>query len=193
MIIRSRDTNKKQQTQPTKTKTSKRTMTNSSTCPCVLQGGAVEWEIYQDHFTTTSKMAYFGPSGAKIAFSASPFWHYIFSGFSEIRSIFKNTIFAKSRWATQTTKNEDGRGRRHESWPFFEDPDFELRVAMSRLETRKPHYSLQFWAFLHSAQKCQLHTQSSPEGGAKDERPIKCLILSMVPQEDAGHLAHLLR
>ena len=88
-------------------------------------------------------MANFGPSRAKTALSASPFWHYVCSGFSKIRSIFKNPFFfAKSRRATQKHKNEDGRGPRNKFWPCFEDPDFELRVAISRLETWRPIFPI---------------------------------------------------
>ena len=48
----------------------------------------MEREIFRDHVAATSKIAYSGPSCAKIAFSASAFWHYVFGDFSKIRSIF---------------------------------------------------------------------------------------------------------
>ena len=49
-------------------------------------------------------------------------------------------LFTKSRQATQKHKSEDGRGRRNIFRPFFEDPDFQLRVAIWRLETRKTRF-----------------------------------------------------
>ena len=56
----------------------------------------------------------FGPLGAKISFLASPFWHYVFSGFKEIRSIFKTPVFVLQNPGTSPeTQNEDGRGRRN--------------------------------------------------------------------------------
>ena len=73
-------------------------------------------------FAATSKMANLGRSGAKTAFSASPFWRYVFCGFREVRSIFKNPFFAKSRLATQKHKNEDGRGRRNIFCYFLKTP-----------------------------------------------------------------------
>ena len=51
------------------------------------KGGAVEWELYQDHCAVTSKLANFGPSSTKTAFSASHLGT-TFNVVSEIRSIF---------------------------------------------------------------------------------------------------------
>ena len=144
----------------------------SSNSPCVLEG---EWERrcsgmrnISGPFAATSKMAYFGTSRAKIAFLASPFWHYVFSGFSETRF-----CFAKSRRATQKHKNEDGRGPRNKLWPILEDSDFKLRVAISRLEMQTSIFlaALDIFAL---AKKCQLHTHLNPEGSAIDKRPKFC-------------------
>ena len=122
--------------------------------------------MFQDHFAATAKMAYFGSSCAKIAFSTSPRWHYV-CGFREIRSIFKNPSFAKSKRATPKHKNADGCGRRNKFWPSFEDRDFELRGGHFKIGNMKTPVSI----FLHSARKFQLHTHSNP---AKDERPKIC-------------------
>ena len=58
-------------------------------------------------------MANFGPFGAKTnAFLASPLWHYVYSGFSQNRSILKKkkkNVFGKNAGAPKKNKNFMGR------------------------------------------------------------------------------------
>ena len=52
----------------------------------------------------TSKMACFGPSGAKTAFLPSPFWRNVFSGFSETGVILKSPFFQNRGETAKNTK-----------------------------------------------------------------------------------------
>ena len=131
---------------------------------------------FGDHFAATSKMFYFGPFGAyncvfRLAIF-SPFWHYVFSGFSETRSILKSSrLLQKPSAPLQKHKNEDGRGAKPiEILAIF----WKTLILSFLIGNMKSPFSSQFWALLHPAKKCQLHTQSNPEGGAKDERPKIC-------------------
>ena len=90
------------------------------------KGSAMQWEIVRDHLAANSKMADFGPFGAKIAFSASPLWHYVYSGFSQNRPILKNPFLGKMQARHRKTQKFRGRDPRNKFWPFFQDPHFEV-------------------------------------------------------------------
>ena len=66
----------------------------------------------------------------------------------------------------------------------FWRPWFWALCGHFRIGNMKTPCSPQFWAFLHSATRCQLQTQSNPEGGAKDERPK--IICCRVPHFKRG-------
>ena len=89
-------------------------------------------EVFRDHFAATSKMAYFGHSRAKTDVFGLAILALRFQWFQRNSVDFQNPLFTKSRRATQKHKTQDGRGPRNKLWSFFEDPDWELRVAISR-------------------------------------------------------------
>ena len=164
------------------------------------KGIARQWEIFRDHLAADSMMTDFGPFGAKLRFWDSPLWHYVYSGFSQNLSVLKrkkNFFFfgggGKSKRATEKHNNEDGCGPTNKFWPFSEDPDFEL-FEIANVENR---FSLQVWAFLHTAKKCPASHPIEPRRRChilNDQKCVlNCLIFSMVPQDDAGYFAHPLR
>ena len=86
----------------------------------------IEAEMYRDDVAAISKMAYFKP------------YHYVFSGFGENLSIFKNPFLAKSRRATKTHKLRRGAPTQifcH----FSRSLVLGLSIEISRPQTWKTH------------------------------------------------------
>ena len=77
-------------------------------------------QTYRDRSVALTKIAYFGPLGAKLRFAAT---------FSLVSAKFcrfwKHRFFAKRGRDTEKHKNDDGCGTRI----FFRNPDFDLHVA----------------------------------------------------------------
>ena len=93
------------------------------------------------------------PRVPKLRFAASPVWHYVFCGFSEISSILETPFFAKTRRDAKKHKNDDGCGARNIFWPFFPKPRFWPSSCKFDTDNVKNPFSPQFWAFLHIAKK----------------------------------------
>ena len=117
----------------------------------------IEAEIYRDDVAATSKMAYFKPYRAKMGFRTATVSHYVFSGFSENLSIFKNPssghVRPRRTTATLIQTRTEGVGRsvivRNFSWkmPHFQHVApgrrciFEGPVALTAALLKPPkHY-----------------------------------------------------
>ena len=164
-------------------------------------GGAVEWENFRDHFAATSKMAYFGPSGANTAFSASPFWHDVFCGFSGNRPICNNPFFAKSRRATQNTKMRMGAAEEIYFGHFLKTPILSFVWPFQDLKRENPIFTtvLDIFALRYKMQashpkKARRRCRRWKTTKMKDKQFVfESLIFSMVPQDDDGYFTNLLR
>ena len=127
-------------------------------------------------------MAYFGPYRAKMAFAALTVWHYVYSGFSESLSIFKNPILVKSRRATKKQKNEDGRATRKKICHFLRTLVLGASHGHFKIGNLKTPFSPQLWACAHSTDNCEPQTHLKPEGGATDNSrmilryAVKCFV-----------------
>ena len=104
------------------------------------KGRRMQRQIYRDRFVALTKIAYFGPLGAKIAFCGLASLALCFQWFQfgtmfsvvsvKFRRFWKHRFFvAKTRRDTEKHKNDDGRGTRNKFWPFFRNPDFDLHIA----------------------------------------------------------------
>ena len=96
------------------------------------KGRRMQRQIYRDRFGALTKIAHFGPLGAKIAFCGLASLTLRFQWCQRNFVDFGNTVFAKTRRDTKKHKNDDGCGMRNIFWPFFRNPDFDLHVANLR-------------------------------------------------------------
>ena len=129
---------------------------------CVAKQHSLAFAI-RLHFPSLRKEEHKEKSQKSITFSlcrflGTTFWHYVCSGFSEIPSIFKKIpVFSKSRRATQKHKLAMGTAEELCFGHFFETSILRFVWAFQIWKRKSPVFP-QFWAFLHSAEKCQPRT-----------------------------------
>ena len=57
------------------------------------------------------------------------------------------------------------------NWAIFDDPGFGVSCGHFKIGNMKTPFFPQFWPFLHSTVKCQLHNHFNPGGGVTDQKP----------------------
>ena len=131
-----------------------------------------------------------------MGFWTATIWHYVFSGFSEKLSIFKNPFLAKSRRATKTHKMR--RGAPTQIY-FAIFPGAWFWAFPSKFSDRQPEKPILPAVLGMSALDGQVQTSYSPEARVRVHRSQsgiflgRCLIFSMLPRDAVAYLRGLLR
>ena len=157
------------------------------------KGRRMQRQIYRDRFVALTKIAYFGPLGAKIAFCGLASLALRFQWFQRNFVDFGNTVFLQKRGATpKNTKMMMGAAPEIYFGLFSETPILTFMLQIWDRQCKNPFFP-QFWAFLHIAKKTRLHTLSNPEEDAiyKEQKcALNNLIFGMVPRDHARYFAH---
>ena len=153
------------------------------------QAPRIQRQIYRDRFVTLTKIAHFGPSGAKIAFCGLASLALRFQWFQRNFVDFGNTVFCQNEARHQ--KTQKWWWVRHKKYilAFFPKPRFWpscCKFDTDNVQNPFPRSS-------GHKKETGFHTLSNPEAHARCKEQ-KCafnnLIFGMVPQDHARYFAH---
>ena len=136
-------------------------------------GKEVQWN--EKCFATgLLKMAYFGPSGAKSCVFCLAILALRFQCFQRNSVDIQKPVLQNPGAPPKNTKMRMGAAQQINCLTIFWRPSFGASCCHFKIGNMKIPFSPQFWPFLHTTTKSQLHTHLHPKGGAKDERPKMC-------------------
>ena len=159
------------------------------------KGRRMQRQIYRDRFVALTKITYFGPLGAKIAFCGLASLALRFQWFQRNFVDFGNTIILQKRGATpKNTKMMMGAAPEIYFGLFYETPilTFMLQIWDRQCKKKKNIFPAVLGIFAHCKKK-RFHTLSNPEEDAiyKEQKcALNNLIFGMVAQDHARYFAH---